>query len=484
MRFGGVLYTLGWLLAGLTVLMFAPAITGLLSGDFDNALVFFNAGVLTTFFAGAMVFALRGAEQPLNTRNGLFLIVLMWVVLPLFAAIPLYFSGVVATPGQALFESVSGLTTTGATVLAHLDRQPAAILIWRAILQWLGGLYTVVSVTAILAALGIGGMQLQYATLPHGEGQTLFGRLRQTGSVLLSVYSLLTFMCFVALWLAGLPLFDALCHALSTVSTGGFSTRDGSLGAFNAPWAELAAMIFMVLGAMNITLHWSAVNGRWRHYRHDPEVRYLGMVLVLVVIGVTLALVVSKDDFSAADFRWALFNSVSFATNTGLWTGELADTPNLPALLLLGALAIGGASGSTTGGIKLMRIGLVFKQGWLEVAQLLYPNQILRLRYGKIPVNESQIAEVWAVFVLYCLLAATVILLFSLTGPDLEQSVALALASLSNCGPPVAMFFSGQLNPVPGLPESSQAISIIAMLMGRMGVLTALTLLNPAFWRG
>lgn len=484
MRLGGVLYVLGWLLAGLTVLMFVPAFTGLVTEDYVNALVFINAGVLSTFFAGAMVFSLRGAEQALNKRSGVLLIVLMWLILPVFAAIPFYFSGAIISPVKALFEAVSGLTTTGATVLGHLDRQPAAILIWRAILQWLGGFYTIVSATAIVAALGIGGMQLQYATLPHGRGQTLLGRLRQSGAVLLSVYTLLTVMCFVALWLAGLPMFDALCHALATVSTGGFSTRDGSLGAFNSPWVESVAALFMLLGAMNLTLHWSAVNGRWRHYRLDPEVRYLAGVLLLVVSAVTIALMIGKHDFTAASLRWALFNSVSFTTNTGFWTGGLAGTATLPALLLLGALTVGGASGSSSGGIKLMRIGLVLKQGWLDVAQLLYPNQILRLRYGKVPVNETQIAVVWVVFVLFCGLTVAAILLLSLTGPNLEQSVALALAAISNCGPAVAMFFSTQVNPVIGLPESSLSISIIGMLLGRMEVLTFLTLLNPAFWRG
>lgn len=484
MKLGGVLYALGWMLALLTLLMFAPAITGLLTGDMDNALVFFNAGVLTTFFAGAMVFSLRGAEQRLNKRGGLLLIVLMWTVLPLFAAIPIYFSGVVFTPGKALFEAVSGLTTTGATVLGHLDRQPAAILLWRAILQWLGGLYTVVAATAIIVALGVGGMQLQYTALPHGAGQTLSGRLRQTGSVLLSVYTLLTVMCFVALWVAGLPMFDALCHALATVSTGGFSTRDGSLGEFNAPWAEFAAMIFMVLGAMNITLHWSAVNGRWRHYRLDPEVRYLSLTLLLVILCVSLALLASKPEFNAASLRWALFNSVSFSTNTGFWTGEIADAPGLAALVLLGALAIGGGAGSASGGFKLMRVGLVLKQGALEVSQLLYPSQILRLRYGKIPVNEDQIATVWVVFVLFCFLAVGMILLLSLTGPGFEQSMALAFTAISNCGQGAAMFFAETANPYIGLSDSSRTVAMLGMLMGRMEVLTVLTLLNPAFWRG
>lgn len=484
MKLGGVLYALGWMLAGLTLLMFVPAITGLLSGDWEIALVFFNAGLLTTFFAGAMVFSLRGSEQPLNKRGGLLLIVLMWTVLPLFAAIPIYFSGAVFTAEKAWFEAVSGLTTTGATVLGHLDRQPAAILIWRAILQWLGGLYTIVSATAIIVALGVGGMQLQYTSMPHGDGRTLTGRLRQTGSVLLSVYTLLTVMCFISLWVAGLPMFDAICHALATVSTGGFSTRDGSLGAFNAPWVEFIAMIFMVLGAMNITLHWSAVNGRWRHYRMDPEVRYLGVMLILVILCVTLALLLSKPEFNLATLRWALFNSVSFSTNTGFWTGDLARTPGLPALVLLGALVVGGSVGSSSGGFKLMRVGLVLKQGGLEIAQLLYPSQVLRLRYGKTPVSENLIAVVWVVFVLFSFLAATVILLISLSGPGFDQSVALALSAISNCGPPVAMFFPGDASPYTGLQESSRMITTVAMLMGRMEVLTVLTLLNPAFWRG
>lgn len=483
MKAGAVLYVLGWLLGGLTLSMFVPAFAAMIANDTENALVFFNSAAVSSFFAGALIISVRGKQGELNKRGSLLLIILTWTVLPLFAAVPIYFSGVVFSPGKALFEAVSGFTTTGATVLSNLERQPVAILAWRGILQWLGGLYTVFAASGIYVALGIGGLQLQYGVVPHGDGQTLFGRLRQTARALLGIYAALTLACFVAFWAAGMPVFDAFCHAMSTVSTGGFSTRDASIGAFDSPRVEAIAAIFMLLGAMNLTLHWAAVNGRRRSYRLDPEVRFFGIALLIVFVILFAALLASDFDPGHGPLHWTLFMAASFLTTTGFWTGAIAGMPLPLGLLLLMAVLVGGMTGSTTGGFKLMRVGLVVKQGLLELQRLINPNEVLRLRYGKAGVKEAQIAAVWAVFVGLTFVLALTAMLIALTGPNFEQSLSLAAAAISNAGPAAAMFFSKAVTPYAALSETARAILMAGMIIGRIEVLTLLTLFSPVFWR-
>ncbi len=484
MKADAVLCVFGWLLGGLSLAMFIPALGALIANDIEHAKVFFNSAAICGFFAGALVISLRGKEAELNKRGSLLLVVLAWTVLPIFAAVPIYYSGVVFSPGKALFEAVSGFTTSGATVLTHLDRQPAAILLWRAVLQWLGGLYTVIAASGIFVALGIGGLHLQYAAMPHGDGHTLFGRLRQAARALLSVYAALTMMCFLGLWGAGMPIFDAFCHALSTVSTGGFSTRDASIGAFKSPKIEAVAAIFMIVGAMNMALHWAAANGRWRGYRLDPEARYLGVAILVTVVILFLALTGNDYKEGVSIAHWALFNGVSFLTTTGYWTGNIAGAPLAVGLILVAAVLVGGAAGSTSGGFKGMRVGLVMKQGWLELARLISPNEVLRLRYGKVGVKDAQIAAVWAVFIGLTFMLAAGTLLIGLTGPNFEQSFAITAAAISNAGPAAGPFFSSAVTPYASLSETTRALAMIGMIVGRMGVLTFLTLLSPAFWRG
>lgn len=483
MKADAVLCVFGWVLAGLSLAMFAPAFAALTTDHMEHATVFFNSALMTGFFAGVLIISLRGKEAELTKRGALLLVVLAWTVLPVFAAIPIYFSGVIFSPGKALFEAVSGLTTSGATVISHLDRQPAGILVWRALLQWLGGLFTVIAASGVFVALGIGGLQLQYASMPHGDGQNLFGRLRQVSRALLSIYAMLSLFCFIAFWMAGMPIFDSFCHALSTISTGGFSTRDASLGAFKSPLIECVAAIFMILGAMNLALHWAAANGRWRGYALDPEARYLGAAILVTVFMVFAMLALSDYKTGVSTARWALFNGVSFLTTTGYWTGNIAGAPLSVGLVLVAVLLIGGATGSTSGGFKEMRVGLIIRQGWLELARLLSPNEVVRLRYGKAAVKESQIAAVWVVFIGLSFVLALGTLLIGLTGPNFEQSFAIAAAAISNSGPAAALFFAEPVTPYASLSEATRALAIIGMIVGRMEVLTLLTVLSPAFWR-
>lgn len=485
MKVRPVFYVLGWLLVGLSLAMFLPGFVALSEGDSENVYVFFSSAVLTTFFAGGLIISLRGYEARLDKRSSLLLIVLIWTVLPLFAALPIFFSEVTGRSGvAALFEAVSGFTTSGMTLLTNLESQPKAILVWRAVLQWLGGFYTIVAATGIFVALGIGGMQLQFTAMPHGEGETLFKRIRQTGHALLRVYALLTLLCFVALIAAGMTSFDAFCHALSTISTGGFSTRDGSIGAFDNVLIELIIMIFMILGAINLALHWAAINGRWRSYAADPEVRYfLGCLAVLIILSGASIWVVGDLRLNWQTTRDTVFNSVSMLTTTGYWRGDIANLPLVTALMLLAAMLVGGGTGSTTGGFKQMRLFLLFKQALNELSNLTQPSGVFRLRYAGMTVKPEQSNAIWSVFVLFAFVLALLTVGLSISGVSFEQSVAMAISSLTNAGPTATMFF-GDAQAFSDAPDLTKFIAMAGMITGRMEVLTLVTLLNPEFWRG
>lgn len=484
MKVRPVFYVLGWLLVGLSLAMFLPAFVALSERDFDNAYVFFSSAVLTTFFAGGLIISLRGDEEGLDKRGSLMLVVLIWMVLPLFAALPIFFSDVTArSSSAALFEAISGFTTSGVTLLSDLQSQPRAILIWRAVLQWLGGFYTIVAATGIFVALGIGGMQLQFTAMPHGDGETLFKRIQQAGRALLRVYGLLTLICFIALNAAGMNTFEAFCHALSTISTGGFSTRDGSIGAFDNFLIELIIMVFMILGAINLALHWAALNGRWRSYGADPEARYfLGCLAVLITLSAVTVWVAGGSGISWQATRDTVFNSVSMLTTTGYWRGEITNLPLVTALMLLAAMLVGGGTGSTTGGFKQMRLFLLFKQALNELNNLTQPSGIFRLRYAGMTVQPEQSNAVWSVFVLFAFVLALLTVMLSISGVNFEQSVAMAISSLTNAGPAAAMFF-GDPQAFSDAPVLTKFIAMAGMITGRMEVLTLVTLLNPEFWR-
>lgn len=485
MKVRPVFYVLGWLIVGLSLAMFLPGFVALSEGDTDNAYVFFSSAVLTTFFAGGLIISLRGYEEGLDKRGSLLLVVLIWTILPLFAALPIFFSEVTGRSGvAALFEAISGFTTSGVTLLSNLESQPKAILIWRAVLQWLGGFYTIVAATGIFVALGIGGMQLQFTAMPHGDGETLFKRISQAGRVLARVYALLTLLCFVALIAAGMTSFEAFCHALSTVSTGGFSTRDGSIGAFDSFLIELIIMVFMILGAINIALHWAAVNGRWRSYASDPEARYfLGCLVVLIILTGATIWALGDAGLNREAVRDTVFNSVSMLTTTGYWRGDILNLPLVTALMLLAAMVVGGGTGSTTGGFKQMRLFLLFKQALNELYNLTQPSGVFRLRYAGMTVQPEQSNAIWSVFVLFAFVLALLTVGLSISGVSFEQAVAMAISSLTNAGPAASMFF-GEAQAFSDASALTKFITMAGMITGRMEVLTLVTLLNPEFWRG
>ncbi len=492
MPYTSVLYFLGWLILAFAAFLAAPLVTALVLGEAAAAGGFLAAMVLSGFAGGACVLGLRGTKRRDTTRQWFLLPVLAWTVLPALGAVPFYFAGAVANWGDAYFEAASGLTTTGFTVLTGLDGIARSVLLWRALLQWMGGFGTLVLAITLLSLLGIGGMQLFRSLMPRGEGESMFLRMRRVTVPVFRIYATLTAACGILLWVAGMPAFDALCHALSTLSTGGFSTRDGSVGAFGNPLAEIVLMVFMVAGALNFTLYWAAARRHRRVYRDDTEARYfLAIVLmgtVLVAAGLLAddgsalagAMAVESAPGFAANLRAALFGVVSAITTTGYSSGATVPLPMFPAMVLMGLILIGGCSGSTSGGLKLMRLSLLLSQSRRELARLAHPHGVIRLSYSDQTVTEPIMAGAWAFFVIYILSVALTTLAVAATGPELYGAMSLAAAAISNAGPAADLL--GTTAPR-DLSAGAKWILCAAMAFGRLEIFAVLTLINPAYWR-
>jgi len=467
--------------------MLLPVLVAVGYGETDVAVAFFASALFAVFIGGGAVMATRGSERPPSRRDGFVLAALVWGVLPLFGAMPLFFSGAMPTVSAAYFEALSGLTTTGATLLAEIEKAPRAILFWRALLQWLGGLGTLVLAIAFLALTNVGGSGIYRSAIPGGERQSLIAAVRHAIDAIWWIYALLTAICAVLLWATGLPPFDAVCHAFSALSTGGFSTRGASVAAFESRPAELVLMIFMVLGAMNFTLHWAAVHGRFRVYREDPEPRYLLSMILAATLLLTFGLA-AIGGRAWSDSSWqGLFTAVSVVTTTGFTGHGLfgldAPVPISVSMLVLVLVLVGGCAGSTAGGLKILRLAVLLKQGNRELARLSFPRGVLTVRYGDARLRSETMQGAWAFFAVFMLCFGVVALGVAAGGVDFRTAVAMAAAAVSNAGPTLQLIAANSAPDFDALSGGPRLFVMAGMLLGRVELFAVLSLLSPAFWR-
>jgi trk system potassium uptake protein TrkH len=382
---------------------------------------------------------------------------------------------------DALFEAVSGFTTTGATVIVGLDGLPPSVLYYRQQLQWLGGMGLVVLAIAVLPMLGIGGAQLYRAETPGpGKDEKITPRLVQGARVLWMIYVGLTVLCALAYWLAGMPLFDAVAHSFSTVSTGGFSTHDASLGYFDSAAIELVATLFMLLGGINFAVHYVVLREHNPlHYFRDTEVRsyFLIILVLMLVILSTLTVTGVYHSFGHAVMD-AGFEVVSIITSTGFGEADFSTWPLFLPLMLIFTSFIGGCGGSTAGGIKVLRIVLLFKQGAREAVNLMHPHAIRPIKIGGRVVSNRTIQSVWGFFSVYLFVFVILTLSMMAAGLDQVSAFSAVATSINNLGPglgEVAYTFSTVSDPV-------KLLAVVAMLLGRLEIFTLLVLLSPKFW--
>ena len=460
--------------------MLLPLLVSLYYHDGEHWFFFWTA--VSMFFTGlSLWWPFRATGESLRRRDGFLLVVLFWVIVSLLGALPLYL-GLELSFVNALFESVSGLTTTGATVLSGLDHMPRSILFYRQQLQWLGGMGLIVLAVAVLPRLGIGGMSIYLAEAPGPmKDEKITPRLAHSARALWSIYVGLTLACALAFWIAGMSPFDAIAHSLSTVSTGGFSTHDASLGFYRSEPVETVAILFMLLGAVNFSIHYLVIGKhRFSLYLRDEEVRsFLVFVAVVVaIISLTLYLWGTYHSFFHA-LRNAAFEVVSVVTSTGYGVVDFSHWPLFVPVLLIFISFVGGCGGSTAGGMKVMRLLILARLGLREVRRLPHPQQLKPVKVNGRVLSESTLQGVWGFLSVYTATFVILMLLLMMTGADQVTAFSAIATSMNNLGPglgEVAQSFNG-------LSDAGKMISALAMLAGRLEVFTLLVVLHPAYWR-
>jgi trk system potassium uptake protein len=474
---------LGLLLMLFSVTMLVPAGVSLLYAD-GQVNLFLDAFAIV-LAAGLVAWVpARHSTGDLRLRDGFLVVALFWFVIGLAGAVPFFLADAPRmTFTEAVFESVSGFTTTGATVLVGLDALPPSILYYRHQTQWLGGLGIVVLAVALLPLLGIGGMQLLKAETTGPMKETkVTTRITGTAKALWLVYVLLTLAGVAAYWLAGMSLFDAVGHSFSAVSTGGYSSHDASIGYFASPAIEYITIVLMVLGGASFALHFLA----WRHrhfgdYWRDREFRaYVGVLAATTLVTVAVLVWHEVHDDPFTSLRSALFHAVSVQTSTGYATDGFATWPGMLPTLLIFTSFIGGCAGSTAGGMKVIRWLLVLRQGGREVTRLIHPSAEITIKVGDKPVGSRVVEAVWGFFAVYILAFTLLMLALMGTGVDQITAFSAVATSMNNLGPglgEVAWNFTT-------VSPAGQWICTLAMLLGRLEIFPLLVLVSPGYWRG
>ncbi len=474
-------------ISGILLMLFSLTLVPPILVDFlyqENTYQSFLTSYFLLMGTGLLIWLpVKNVKKELRLRDGFLVVVMFWLVLSLSGSLPFILSEQLEISiTDAVFESISGLTTTGATVLTELDELPHSILFYRQMLQWLGGMGIIVLAVAILPMLGVGGMQLYKAETPGPIKDTkLTPRITETAKALWYIYLGLTVLCAVSYWFAGMNVFDAISHSFSTVAIGGFSTHDESLGYFNSTTIDIVAIVFMFLGGVNFALHFIVFRS-WnlKSYFRDTEFKVYFSVLLLVSI-----ITVSYLQFSGAteslneSLVQGVFHVVSIGTTTGFAASEYYLWPTFLPVLLLFTSFIGGCAGSTGGGMKVIRIILLLKQGMREMMRLIHPNALVTVKIGKKPVADSVIDAVWGFFATYVAVFVIMMLLLMATGLDQITAFSAVTATLNNLGPGLGDVAANYA----GINDFSKWVLSVGMILGRLEIFTLLVLLTPAFWR-
>ena len=444
----------------------------------DAAITIFIKTFLIVFVIGFIGWLIsRKHNEDLNQKDGFLIITLFWLVLSVAGSIPFVLSGM--SYMDAFFEAMSGITTTGATVISNLQSLPESMLLYRQLLQWMGGMGLIVLAIAVMPLLGIGGGQLYKTEIPGAmNDQKLTPRIKETAQALWLLYLVLTILCAFFYFLAGMSAFDAIAHSLSTVSIGGFSTYDQSIGHFNNGLIEAVCVVFMLLSALSFALHYAAFYmKRPLKYFYDPELRFFFSILLLIFASAMLINYLSISEGATA--RELLFHTVSIVTTTGFTVGDTSQwNPSIGFLLLIGAF-IGACSGSVGGGIKSWRVLIMINYAYINLKKMLHPSAVISLKIGTKNVENDVAASVWGFFSMYVISFMILLLGLVVSGLDFESSFSAIGACLNNLGPglgSVAQTYEG-VSPV------GKGILAFAMILGRLEIFTLLVLFTPMFWK-
>ena len=479
-EFRAVFLVNGILLLILGLAMLVPAMLDARVGHPDWQ-VFMAAAFVTGFVGAALSITCWGSGEYLNLRQAFILTTSVWVVTPAFGALPFVFSELNLSYTDAFFEAMSGITTTGSTVISGLESAPPGILIWRALLQWMGGIGIIVTAVAILPLLQVGGMQL-FRMESSDASEKVLPRTAQIAGAISIIYLALSLLCAIVYWAAGMPPFEAAAHAMTTIATGGFSTSDLSMGSYDSALIDFTAMTFMIIGSLPFLLYFQVVRGRPLALWRDSQVRWFFAILAAAIGCMTLYQISGNDLPLAQSLRFTAFNVTSIMTGTGYVTDDYGQWGGFAVVLFFFVMFIGGCAGSTSCGIKIFRFQVLYAAAHSQISRLSQPHGVFVANFNRRPIPDSVMDSVMSFFFLFALSFAVMAVLLSLMGLDFLTAVSGAATAISNVGPGLGDVIgpSGTFAP---LPDMAKWLLAAGMLLGRLELLTVMVLFTRTFWR-
>jgi trk system potassium uptake protein TrkH len=471
----------GILIFFLGLFMAAPLGVSLFFGDGCTLELLFSM-VTTCLLGGIFIFFSKSQKGvQLNHRDGVAIVTLAWIMAGLVGALPYLFSGAIPEFTDAYFESISGFTTTGASIITEIESLPEGILLWRSLTQWLGGMGIIVLSIAILPFLGIGGMQLYKAEIPSPVVDKLKPRISETARVLWKIYVIITLLQVMLLIAGGMTPFDSICHAFCTMPTGGFSTKNASIAQYNSAYIEYVIAIFMVLAGINFSLHYRLLKGDLKIFGKDSECRVFLIIVGVLILLVTLNIYGTVYQSLSEAFRFAVFQISSIITTTGFVSADYGKWPDFSQAILLTCMFFGAMAGSTGGGIKIVRLILMVKHGYHQVFSIIHPHAVTTVKLGGKPVSTEVLSSIWGFFILYMGLFVVASLIMTALGLDFISAFSSVAASIGNIGPGFGMV--GPVKNYLEIPTVGKWVLISCMILGRLEIYTVIVLLVPEYWR-
>ncbi len=472
-----VFFTLGILQIILGIFMLIPIFVQFFFKEIDSS--FFGASIITIIFGTLFFLSNLDHDKKLNLQQAFLLTALSWLSIAIFGSLPLIFSEVNFSFTNAFFESMSGITTTGSTIIPNLEEMPKAILLWRAILQWLGGIGIIVMAITLMPIMNVGGMQL-FKISNSDSSEKILPKSKEVALRLIYIYSGLTTLCAISYKILGMNTFDSITHSMTTIATGGFSNYNESIGFFNSFPLEISAMIFIILGSLPFIAYIKFLNGNRKIFISDIQIRtFLKIILISILI---LSIYLFLDKSSELNLRTVLFNVISILTGTGYVNAQFDNWGGFPLIIFIGLMFIGGCAGSTTCGIKIFRFQILYSFVLNQLKKIIYPKGIFVLKYNQSPVDDKFTASIISFIYMYMVIFFTITGLLSLTGLDFITSISGAATSISNVGPGLGSTIGPNGN-FSSLPDVSKWILSFGMILGRLELFAILVLFLPSFWR-
>jgi trk system potassium uptake protein TrkH len=474
-----VFFTLGVLQIILGISMIIPIVIQIIYGELDSS--FIGAGIITIIFGILFFLANLDHDKKLNLQQAFLLTSLSWLSIAIFGSLPFFFSSLQLSITDSLFESMSGITTTGSTIIINLNDSPKGILLWRALLQWLGGIGIIVMAITLMPIMNVGGMQL-FKISSNDASEKILPKSKEIALSLILIYSGLTFICSIFYKIFGMNYFDSITHAMTTIATGGFSNYNESIGYFNSATIEITAIIFIILGSIPFIAYIKFLNGNKRIFISDSQIRTFIKIIIISIIILFFYLAFQNKNFSEINLRSISFNVVSILTGTGYVTQQFDNWGSFSLIFFLILMFIGGCAGSTACGIKIFRVQILYLFLVNQLKKIIYPRGVFVIKYDSNNVDDKFMSSIISFIYLYIIIFFFITALLSLSGLDFVTSISAAATSISNVGPGLGTIIGPNGN-FSQLPDFSKWVLSFGMILGRLELFAILVLFLPSFWQ-